>query len=393
MTEPDRDPFPDPLPDLFPDLFIAAGGGGDPVGTAVTASAVARAARRGAAGAGVVAGGVPARRHLIATYAWERLEVDPTPGPLGAADFTEDPARPAADGSAGALVLTPATRAVPPAGSTLPRLAADLPARLLLLDPCRGLAAMAEQVRRMVDAAGARHVRLVDMGGDVLAHGDEKTLCSPLVDALAVAACVLAGVDASVYVAGPGTDGEIPQEVLLERLEGAERLTPDAYDADTAASALAWHPSEASALFAAAVYGVRGAVRTVERLIPLTDASAHVHRVDLDGALAHSAVARRLLDVRPDTLEEAADLSARLTGIHELERERTGAARRPSAAPPGPGGLPDSGARAVAAVRALAPGATHATYRFAAGALGLGWRDIPSLRALVGGEGPLLPLS
>ncbi|WDF43763.1 DUF1152 domain-containing protein [Streptomyces sp. T12] len=353
------------------DLFIAAGGGGDPVGTAITAATVGR-----------VLTGTPLGETTIATFAWERLEVDPTPGPLGVVHFTGLAYR------AGLPVITPATRPIAPAGSTLPGLAADLTTRLVLLDPLRGLAAMAEQIRRLADT-GHDHVRIVDVGGDILTHGDEDTLCSPLVDALALAACRIAGVPATVYVAGPGTDGEVPQKDVLGRLSG-DALTPLAQDVAAIRTALAWHPSEASALFAAAVDGVRGPVRTVNHLIPLTDASAGIHSTSLDDALAHNAVAAHLLGVLPTTLEAAADLSAELTQIHELDRERVGAGE-PSA--PARAALPWDAQAAREAIREAAQGAPHVTLRFAARALGLTWRRIPSLRALLGVEGPVLALS
>ncbi|QOV33829.1 DUF1152 domain-containing protein [Streptomyces ferrugineus] len=353
------------------DLFIAAGGGGDPVGTAITAATVGRTLTGAPLGESET---------TIATYAWERPEVDPTPGPLGAEHFTGLTHR------AGVPVITPTTRAITPAGSTLPDLAAHLPARLVLLDPWQGLTALAEQIRRLADT-GHDHVRIVDVGGDILAHGDEKTLCSPLVDALALAACRLAGVPATVYVAGPGTDGEIPRTDVLDRLSGGV-LTPLTPDLAAIRTALSWHPSEASALFAAAIEGVRGPVRTVSRLVPLSDESARVHSTGLDEALAHNTVAAHLLGLLPQTLEAAADLSAELTGIHELDRERVGAA----AAPAG-GALPESARAAREAIREAAQGAPHVTLRFAARALGLTWRRIPALRALLGADGPVLPVA
>ncbi|MEU8986280.1 DUF1152 domain-containing protein [Streptomyces sp. NPDC048558] len=353
------------------DLFIAAGGGGDPVGTAITAATVGR-----------VLTGTPLGETMIATYAWERLEVDPTPGPLGAVHFADLAHR------AGMPVVAPTTRPIPPAGSTLPALAADLPARLALLDPWQGLPALAEQIRRLADT-GHDHVRIVDVGGDILAHGDEDTLCSPLVDALVLAACRLAGVPATVYVAGPGADGEIPQAEVLDRLDG-DALTPLAQDVAAVRAALSWHPSEASALFAAAVDGVRGPIRTVNHLIPLTDASARIYSATLDDALAHNTVAAHLLGVLPPTLEAAADLSAKLTQIHELDRERVAAAGPPA---PARAALPWTEPAAWEAIRAAAQGAPHVTLRFAALALGLTWRHIPSLRALLGAQGPVLAVA
>lgn len=353
------------------DLFIAAGGGGDPVGTAITAATVGRALT-----------GTPLVETTIATYAWERLEVDPTPGPLGVAHFTGLAHR------AGLPVITPTTRPVAPAGSTLPGLAADLTARMVLLDPWLSLTALAGQIRRLADS-GYDHVRIVDVGGDILTHGDEETLCSPLVDALALAACRLAGVPATVHVAGPGTDGEIPQDAVLDRLND-DALTPRAQDMAAIRTSLSWHPSEASALFAAAVDGVRGPVRTVHHLIPLTDASARIHSTGPDDALAHNTVAAHLLDALPPTLEAAADLSAKLTGIHELDRERVGAGQPSTSAG---GSLPESAQAAREAIRDAAQGAPHVTLRFAARTLGLTWRQILSLRALLGAEGPVLSVA
>ncbi|MCX4697195.1 DUF1152 domain-containing protein [Streptomyces sp. NBC_01352] len=366
------------------DLFIAAGGGGDPIGTAITA--IAMSALLTTAGPGGAHGTAGPDLPVVATYSWERPEVDPTPGPLGVRDFTGLLDRPEGH------VLTPAARAVAPAGSTLPRLAADLPVRLVLLDPYEGLAGLAARIRRLAEACGPGRVRIVDVGGDILTHGDEDTLCSPLVDALVLAACTLADVDATVHIAGPGTDGEIPQDVLLDRLDRLDRLAgtddrsaPTPGHAQAAYRALAWHPSEASALFAAAVLGVRGTVRTVGRAIPLTDASAYVRNTGLEAAVAENPVARGLLESRPRTVDEAADLSAQLTGIHEIARER-----RPTAPPtPSAAPFPADAHRARERIRAQAGDVSHVTSRFATRALGLPWQRIPEVRTLLGDDGPV----
>jgi hypothetical protein len=363
------------------DLFIAAGGGGDPIGTAITA--IAMSALLTTAGPGGAHGTGGPDLPVVATYSWERPEVDPTPGPLGVRDFTGLLDRPEGH------VLTPAARAVAPAGSTLPRLAADLPVRLVLLDPYEGLAGLAARIRRLAEACGPGRVRIVDVGGDILTHGDEDTLCSPLVDALVLAACTLAEVDATVHIAGPGTDGEIPQDVLLDRLDRLagtdDRFAPTPGQAQAASRALAWHPSEASALFAAAVHGVRGTVRTVGRAIPLTDACAYVLNTGLEAAVAENPVARGLLELRPRTVDEAADLSAQLTGIHEIARER-----RPTVPPtPSAAPFPADAHQARERIRAQAGDASHVTSRFATRALGLPWQRIPEVRTLLGDEGPV----
>ncbi|MFE5768560.1 DUF1152 domain-containing protein [Streptomyces sp. NPDC056485] len=367
------------------DLYVAAGGGGDPVGTLIAARTLAAGAAGTAGPAGSAGSASPAHAAdppLIATYAWERPEVDPTSSPLGEPDF---------DGlvheRGGFAAFTPATRARPPAGSTMPGLARDLPARLLLLDPARGLSSLARQIVSMAEAAGAGRIRIVDIGGDILTHGDEPGLCSPFGDALTLAACRLTGIPTTVHIAGPGLDGEIGERILLERLAASLPLVPDRDAASAAARALLWHPSEASALWAAAVHGARGTVRTVNGVIRLTDASAGLYPLPLREAIGHNPVARALVAERPATLEAAADVSHRLTGIPGLDSERTRGplrARRPVS--PGRD-------EAMRALREAADGADHITLRHAARTLGLTWRDIPALRTTLATDTPLLPLT
>src|SRR5829696_8067446 len=105
-------------------LYMAAGGGGD----ALAASILHRA----------LGAREPA---FIATYAWDRLVVDPLPGPRTPSDFD---GLEAVGSSTHAVVAT--TRPRPPAASTLPRLAGDLADTLALLDPTGGAVGMRRQV-------------------------------------------------------------------------------------------------------------------------------------------------------------------------------------------------------------------------------------------------------
>ncbi|MFI7355866.1 DUF1152 domain-containing protein [Streptomyces avidinii] len=362
------------------DLYIAAGGGGDPVGTLIAARTLTADSSDPAD---------PADVPLIATYAWERPEVDPTAGPLGERDFDGLVHEGGGIGAGGFAAFTPATRARPPAGSTMPALAGDLPARLLLLDPARGLSALSRQIEAMAEAAGGR-IRIVDIGGDILTHGNEPDLCSPFGDALTLAACHLTGIPTTVHIAGPGLDGEIGEQPLLERLAGSRPLVPDRDAAAAAARALAWHPSEASALWAAAVHGARGTVRAVNNVIRLTDVSPRLYPLPLREAVGHNPVARALVDEQPATLAAAADLSHRLTGIPGLASERT---RTPRQEPPAGGIAFLDRDVAMKTLREAGDGADHITLRHAARALGLTWTDIPALRAALTTDTPLLRLT
>src|SRR5918997_1050397 len=93
---------------------------------------------------------------------------------------------------------------------------------------------------------GCDLVVLTDVGGDVLGHGDEPGLASPLCDAVLLAAAAHMRTPAVAAVFGVGCDGELtPEEVLARVAEvagaggllGAWGLTPA--DADRLDAAVA----------------------------------------------------------------------------------------------------------------------------------------------------------
>ena len=134
-----------------------------------------------------------------------------------------------------------------------------------------------------IDGGGRRlgcdSVALVDVGGDVLAHGDEPGLASPLCDAIMLAAARSPVARRCVGVVfGPGCDGELEVEEVLERvaevaaaggLLGAWGLTPEATDAAGGRRSREV-PTEASAMALRCARGesgrttIRGGRRTVE---------------------------------------------------------------------------------------------------------------------------------
>ncbi|MEU6736417.1 DUF1152 domain-containing protein [Streptomyces physcomitrii] len=286
-------------------LIVAAGGGGDAV-----AAAMVHAALYGAE-----------ERAVILTYAWDRLLIDPLPGPRGTADFT------------GLEQLTPSVWAVPPtarpvdpAGSTLPRLASEVPHTLALIDPDHGAEGIARQLDELAADSAPTSIDLLDVGGDVIARGDEPTLRSPLADALTLAACCRAEMSVRLLVAGPGLDGELPVEEVRARL-GPLVHTFTVKDTEPISSTLEWHPSEATGMLAATARGVRGLceVRDAGLLVPLTDESPTVHEGDLGEALERNVLARALL--RTSTLDEAEALSREVCGYSEIDYERDKATR------------------------------------------------------------------
>ncbi|MFE1296345.1 DUF1152 domain-containing protein [Streptomyces sp. NPDC058731] len=281
-------------------LIVAAGGGGDAV-----AAAMLHAALYG-----------DDDQAVILTYAWDRLLIDPIPGPRGADNFTG---------------LEPVTRSVwsvpataepiAPAGSTLPRLAAELPHAFALLDPHRGAEGITRQLEELIDHLAPTSIDLLDVGGDILAQGDEPTLKSPLADALTLAACCQVNAPIRLLVAGPGLDGEVSPDDLRP-LFGPPVHSFTAQDVESVSSVLEWHPSEATAMLAATARGARGIceIRDAGFAVPLTDEGPTVHEVDLDDALSRNTLARAIMTTA--TLDEAEAYSREICGFSEIDYER-----------------------------------------------------------------------
>ncbi|MFD5078913.1 DUF1152 domain-containing protein [Streptomyces sp. NPDC058371] len=319
-------------------------------------------------------GGGPA---VILTYAWDRLLIDPVPGPRGPANFT------------GLRPLTPSVWTVPsearpiaPVGSTLPRLAAELPHTFALIDPMQGAEGIVRQLEEVIEHLAPESIDLLDVGGDILAKGDEPTLRSPLGDALTLAACCQVNAPVRLLVAGPGLDGEIPAEDLQDRI-GPVLLTFTAEHVDPISSVLEWHPSEATAMLAATARGVRGLceVRDAGLPVPLRDESPTVHEADLDDALNRNELARAILAT--ESLEEAEQYSREICGYSEIDYERNKASWL--------GIQPEQKLDPEGTLRQLdqfeadtrSRGITHTTFRRITEALGLNGKQRQDLRELL----------
>ena len=301
-------------------LVLGIGGGGDVVGALATAEHA-----RLHHGADPLLGGVT----------WERRVVDPEPGPRRADEIE------------GARELAPAVIAAGPetrvrASGVRPaesRMAELLDEEVLLVDPNRGPRAVAEGLAAAADLLGADLVAFVDVGGDVLAHGDEPGLSSPLCDAVLLAAAAhLAASGRPVLggIFGPGCDGELTPAEVDERLTevgaagglaGTWGLTPDVVTAlERAVAAI---PTEASALPIRAFHGERGPteIRSGRRTVELTANAAITAYFDVPAAIGSAArLAAAVRDA--SSLEEANDLLHRLGVTSELDLERRAVAGR-----------------------------------------------------------------
>jgi hypothetical protein len=292
-------------------LSIGIGGGGDVVG-ALHVALIARGM-----GLDAVVGGVT----------WERRPVDPLPGPRRLAEIDGHEPINAAVALAG-----PDTAG--PGGFRFAEshMSAVLGEPTVLVDPTDGPLALGPALDEAARRLGCDAIALVDVGGDVLAHGDEPGLASPLCDSVLLAAASHCSLPCTGAVFGVGCDGELTPEEVLERLgevyraggsRGAHGITPG--DADRLARATEQVPTEASAMAVRCARGDHGRVpiRSGRRTVPLSPLGAVTFLFD-PGAAMDSA-ARLAAAVRDATSLLDADGRLRARGVRtELgwEQER-----------------------------------------------------------------------
>jgi hypothetical protein len=292
---------------------VGIGGGGD------VAGALAAAGVAAAAGTPTVLGGLT----------WERRPIDPLPGPRRLDEVT------------GVRVLHPAVALAGPdaAGPGGFRFAEGRMAELLgeptvLVDPNGGPGPIAAGLARACEELDCDVVVLLDVGGDVLAHGDEPGLASPLADAVVLAsapALAAAGVTVLGALFGSGCDGELqPAEVaarLAEVAAAGGALGDHALDAPTLErleAAVAAVPTEASALALRCARGETGGapIRGGRRTVQLTPAGGRLFFFDPDIAMASAARLAQAVRAARDLEHANAILRGLGVARTELEYER-----------------------------------------------------------------------
>jgi len=299
---------------------LGIGGGGDVVGALATARLCQ------SFGAEFRLGGV----------AWERFPIDPYPGPrsldqinggkrLGPAAVLADENTTTPDG-------------VPFSES---HMAAFVCSETLLIDVTPGPAAVAEGIASAAKTLGCDLCLMVDVGGDVLAHGDEAGLASPLCDALmlAAAARLAEQMPAVAAVYGAGCDGELTPDEVLERigelaragaLLGAWGLTSAVAEQIEAAARSV--PTEASLMAVRCARGESGTaqIRSGKRTVQLTPLGALTFF--FDPVLAVQQVAPLARAVSGASSLDAAQAALTRVGVRtelDLERARARGERPP----------------------------------------------------------------
>lgn len=295
--------------------MLGIGGGGDVVGALATADLCRRL------GARPILGGVT----------WERLPIDPRPGPRSADEILD-----VRGVAPGVMLAGPQTRTIDGALFAESHMSRLLGEDTVLVDVGLGAAAVADGLEQAAAALSVDLLAFVDVGGDVLGNGTEPGLASPLCDAVMLAAAALLqrrGLRVLAAVFGPCCDGELTPEELLGQLAllaadrgllGVQAITPEL--ADTLERAVREVPTEASAQALRCARGEIGlsTIRAGRRTVPLSPLGATTVYFDADQAVSGVArLARLVLEARD--LDHAHDLLA-AEGVHtelDYERERS----------------------------------------------------------------------
>jgi hypothetical protein len=299
-------------------LVLGMGGGGDVVGALATAEFM-----RLYEGAQPVLGGL----------SWERRPVDPVPGPRRPSEIED-----AEELAPGIMLASSETRV---RGRDVyfseSLMAGFLGERTVLVDVHDGPAAIARGLGEAVARLQCDLIVFVDVGGDLLAHGDEAGLRSPLCDALMLAAgsrLASAGWPVLLGIFGIGCDAELTQDEVLARLAsvasadgfcGARGLTAPV--AERLEAAIAFVPTEASAQAVRAFRGASGLAKIRGGTAELELSSIAALTVYLEVDATVRATGRLSRAVADELSLDAANEALHRLGVRtELDLEREAAA-------------------------------------------------------------------
>ncbi len=300
-------------------LVIGMGGGGDVVG-ALASAELAR----------IYDGSDP----LVGGVSWERRPIDPVPGPRSVDEIEGGETV-----APGILLAGPWTRA---RGREMyfaeSRMAAFLDRPTVLVTIADGPGAVAEGLGAALAKLDRDLLVLVDVGGDVLAQGNEAGLRSPLCDAVMLAAASKladAGVPVLLGIFGLGCDAELTAAEVLDRIAdvaasggfaGARGLTAEVAARLEASVELV--PTEASTQAVRAFRGVRGdvTIRGGARTLELTAVASLTFYLDVSVTYKVAGCLARAVAATTSLLEANQALTA--IGVQtELDLELDAAAK------------------------------------------------------------------
>nr|MDO8081640.1 DUF1152 domain-containing protein [Candidatus Freyarchaeota archaeon] len=196
-------------------LCLGVGGGGDIMGTLPTSGYL------NVLGVETILGGV----------GWERIVIDPRPGPRSLDEILN------------IEKISESTAYVDKNSHTsdgvyfqCSNMANFLNERTIIVDISKGVRDISRGLQETADKLELDLIIGVDVGGDVLASGEEPGLRSPLCDATMLAALRILKIPTVIAVFAPSCDGELTLSELVKRFElvarnsgylGAKGMTPE----------------------------------------------------------------------------------------------------------------------------------------------------------------------
>ncbi|MGC9153448.1 MAG: DUF1152 domain-containing protein [Vulcanisaeta sp.] len=274
-------------------LVIGIGGGGDVVGSSITYNLAINEDINATLGA----------------VLWERYVVDVVPGPIRIQEL-----RNAEIIGNYLAIVNENTYAIREGRYVVPQIANVLS---VIKDDGLGISisgpvtAIARELTDYVNKYGVDAIVGIDVGGDVLALGNEDGLYSPLADSYSVA--ILAktqeytGVPVILGVTGPGVDGELDRDYVLMRIsqlasKGAllGAYGPTRTDISLLEDILTKAVTEASRLVYKAAKGAYGgaSIRGGTRAVKLDVSSSLTYYLDLKRAMSDLPIANLLIDAK-----------------------------------------------------------------------------------------------
>ena len=290
--------------------MIAAGGGGDAIAAAMIAACRS-----------------PEPANIL-TYSWDRLLIDPLPGPRDPSSFEGLEKA----GHYNYRVL-PKSVTKPPLGSTLPRLASELPAILWLIDPRQGAVGLSEQIRELKRLLNIDEIEVVDVGGDILATKPEHTAHGALADTLVLAGVGAVEADIKILLAGLGLDGETSTPDLSSRIKEVGSQVAFHVSGEAVAGfrgVFEWHPSEVTGLLWAAAMGARGMaeIRSAGLRVSLEDESTRIETASAQNIILNNPLVAAVTGTRSLLEAEAALRSIGCPSEIDFERMKASKIRR-----------------------------------------------------------------
>ena len=151
---------------------------------------------------------------ILASIIWERMVRDPVPGPISPRELHGAELKRYVAILNGDEYAVREGKRVEPQASLL---AKALGIEVIALDLKGGYQSLRRSLEEAMEITESEILFGVDAGGDVLAKPGDEDAWSPLADSIALA--VLQDMDNSILtIAGPGCDGELSTEKVLERI-------------------------------------------------------------------------------------------------------------------------------------------------------------------------------